>query len=157
DLVARLNSLKWNLVWRPLAETICRSVTIRRLGDETSVVRMFAASSVVESKDVGGQGTLLLKEEGDLDCVKALLVNQTAVEFGVKDGFLRVWLTALPAETATVRVVYRNDLPTIAGLDRFSARIEVAAKRYLSEFRDNYLSRSDFLYRSAYRLRQLVK
>lgn len=157
DFVARLNSLRWNLVWRPLGEAIRRSFTTRRLDDGTSVIQMFAGSLLVENPDSETRKALLLKEEGDPECVQSVWVNQRRVEFGVEGGYLRVWLTTLPRETALVRVVYRNRLDAIP--DRHSSRtnIKVAAKRYLSEFRDNYLSRSAFLYQSANRLKHLMK
>src|SRR5262249_39930086 len=51
DLVAGLNSLRWNLVWRPLGEAVRRSFTVRRLDNGTSIIRMFASSLVVENPD----------------------------------------------------------------------------------------------------------
>lgn len=157
DLIARLNSLRWNLVWRPLGEAIRRSYAIRRLDDGTSVIRMFAGSLVVENPDAEARETLLLKEEVDPACVQAVFVNDAPVEFSVEAGYLRVRLTTLPGETALVRVVYRNHLEAISRRNRSGTNIKVAAKRYLSEFRDNYLARNDFLYQSAARLKRLMK
>jgi len=157
DLVSRLNALKWNLVWRPLGEAISRSFTIRRLADGTSAIQMFAGSLVVENPDAEARETLLLKEEGDADCVQAVWVNRTPVAFSVEDGYLQVRLTTLPGETDSVRIVYHNSLEAIPDRDSLATKIKVAANRYLSEFRDNYLSRSDFLYQSAYRLKRLMK
>jgi hypothetical protein len=157
DFVGRLNSLRWNLVWRPLGEAIRRTFTIRRLDDGTSIVQMFSGSLVVENSDAGAGKTLLLKEEHDPDCVQAVLVNQTPVEFSVENGRLQISLSTLPGETTSIRVVYRNgDMKEVSGRDSPGTRFKVAAKRYLSEFRDNYLSRSDFLYQSANRLKHLM-
>ena len=106
---------------------------------------MFTSSLVVENPDTEAGKTLLLKQEGDPDCVQAVWVNQTPVEFSVEDGYLRVPLTTLPGETASIRVVYRNsNMEEISDRDSSGTKFKVAAKRYLSEFRDNYLSRSDF-------------
>jgi len=156
DLIGGLNSLRWNLVWRPLGEAIRRTYTIRRLADGTNVIQMFASSLVVENPDTEAGKTLVLKEDVDSDWVEAVWVNQTPVEFSVEGGYLRVPLTTVPGETTIVRVVYRNNLEVVQ--DRYSSgtNIKVAAKRYLSEFRDNYLSRSDFLYQSANRLKHLM-
>jgi hypothetical protein len=157
DLVTRLNSLRWNLVWRPLGEALRHSFTVRHLDDGTTVVRMFAGSLLLDNPDAVTRKTLLLKEEGDRDCVQAVLVNGAPVEFSVEDGYMRARLTALPGEKTAVGVVYRNTLESIPHQDGSRTRIKVAAKRYLSEFRDNYLSRNEFIYQSAHRLKHLMK
>jgi hypothetical protein len=158
DFVGRLNSLRWNLVWRPLGEAIRRTFTIRRLDDGTNIVQMFSGSLVVENSDAGAGKTLLLKEEHDPDCVQAVLVNQTPVEFSVENGRLQISLSTLPGETTSIRVVYRNgDMKEVSDRDSPGSKFKVAAKRYLSEFRDNYLSRSTFLYQGANKLKHLMK
>jgi hypothetical protein len=157
DFVERLNFLRWNLVWRPLGEAIGRSYTMSYLSDGTSSIRMFANSLVVENTGAEPSKTLILKEEADADCVQAVHVNEVPVECSDRDGYVRVCLTLPAGETANVRVVYRNTLEKLEYRKNSGAKIRVVAKRYLSEFRDNYLSRSDFLYESAYRLKELVK
>jgi hypothetical protein len=157
DLIARLNSLRWNLVWRPLGEAIRRSFTILRLDDGTSVIRMFAGSLVVVNPEGEEREMLLLKEEGDSDCIQAVWVNQTPVDFSVEGRCLRFRLTVPPGGTVMVRVAYRDALEPIPDGDSSESSIKVAARRYLSEFRDNYLSRSDFLYQCATRLKRLMK
>jgi hypothetical protein len=157
DFVRRLNSLKWNLVWRPLGEVVRRGFTSGRLDDGTRVVQMFACSLVLENQGSDAQKTLLMKEELDPDSVESVQVNQAPVEFSVEGGYLRAWLTAVPGETTNVRITYRNPLEAISGRVSSKTKIKVAVNRYLSEFRDNYLSRSEFLYQSAYRLKHLMK
>jgi hypothetical protein len=157
DFVAHLNSLKWNLLWRPLGEAIRRSFRTRRLDDGTEVIRMFAGSLFAENRDTELRRMLLLKEEADPDRVQAVLVNQTPVEFSFESGGLRAWAATPPRETAVVRIVYRNNLERIPDRDSAGAKIKIAAKRFLSEFRDNCLSRNDFLYQSASRLKQLMR
>ena len=152
DLVARLNSLQWNLVWRPLSQVVRRSAKIRHLADGTRVVRIFASSSLVETPDT--KTTLLLKQESDPNGVHAVYVNETPTVFSVEGGYLRAWLAQTQGETASIRVVYRNNLEAVGNGDTSGSRMKVAAKRYLSEFRDNYLSRSDFLYKSVNRLKR---
>ena len=156
DLVSRLNSLRWNLVWRSLGEAVSRSFTTRRFDDRTEVIRMFAGTLRAENRDAEWRRTLVLKEEADPDCVQAVWVNHTPIPFSFESGQLQAWTTTPPRETAVVRIAYQNNLERIPDRDGAKAKIKVAAKRYLSEFRDNYLSRNDFLCRSANRLKQLM-
>jgi hypothetical protein len=157
DFVERLNSLRWNLVWRPLGEAIRHSYATRYPDDGTSVIHMFASSLIVENTDAEARKALILKEEADADWLQAVRVNEAPVEYGVQDGYLRICLTMPPGETATVRLVYRNAPEALPDRNGSGAKIKVAAQRSLSEFRDNYLSRSDFLYQSAYRLKHIIK
>ena len=157
DFIDRLNSLRWNLIWRPLGEALRRSFTIRRLADGTDVVQMFANNLVVDNPNAEARKTLLQKEEVDPDGVEAVLINQRTVEFSVDGGYLRFWLTTLPGEASDVRVVYRNNSEAIQRRAGAGTKIKVAVKRYLSEFRDNYLSRNDFLYQRAIALKHLMK
>jgi len=157
DLVAHLNSLRWRLVWRPLGEAIRRSFKIRRLDHDTSVIHMFSSSLVLENPSSQPRKTIFLKEEGDSDRVYAVWVNNRRVEFSVEGELLRVSQTILPGETAKVRIVYRRDPGRVLDRDSIGNKIRVAAKRYLSEFRDNYVSRNDFLYESASKLKHLMR
>ena len=118
---------------------------------------MFAGSLVVENPNWEAREIVILKKEGDADCVEAVLVNQRRVAFGVEDGQLRARLTMPPGETAVVRIVYRSDSETKPARESFRTNMKVAGKRYLSEFRDNYLSRNDFVFQTANRLKHLVK
>jgi hypothetical protein len=156
DFVGHLNALKWNLVWQPLGDLVRRSPTVRRLRDGTRVLRMFACNSVIETADAETQRTLLLKEESDPDCIEAVLVNETPVEFNVEGGCLQIWLTPVPGKVSAVRVIYHNSFEPVATRNSSGIRVKIAANRYLSELRDNYLSRSAFFYHSATKLKRLL-
>ena len=138
-----------------LGEVIRRSFTLHLLDGSTSVIRMFAGSLLVANPGDEPLKTLLLKEECDPDCVQTVWVNQTPADFRVDGGYLQLRLTTPPGETDTVCVSYRGDLDAIPGGDSLRTNLKVAARRYLSEFRDNYISRNDFVYQSARRLKHL--
>jgi hypothetical protein len=157
DFIERLKSLSWNLVWRPLGDVILRSFRKRSFDDGTSAIQMFATSLVVENPSAEAGRVLVTKEEGDPECVQGVWVNQRPVEFSIQDEYLQSWLTVPPKETATIRVAYQNDLEVVPERSSSGVNFKVATKRYLSEFRDNYLSRSDLLYQSAYRLKRLLQ
>jgi len=156
DFVTRLNSLNWNLVWRPLGQALARSFATRGVDDETKAIQMFASSIVVENSDAESCKVLILKKEVDHDCVQAVEVDELPVDFSFGDGYLRVRFTIPPAEKILVRIVYRNHLEVIREQYSSGTKMSVSAKRYLSEFRDNYLSRNDLLYKSAHLIKHLL-
>jgi hypothetical protein len=89
--------------------------------------------------------------------VKAVMVNQTAVDFSYDGGYLRWKVRLSPGETAHVRVVYLDKLDMGPTNDGFAYSIKTMVRRYLSELRDNCLSQSEFLYESAAKIKQLLK
>jgi hypothetical protein len=154
DFISRLNALRWNLAWRPLSEVVRRSVTVERLGDGTDILRIFGGTSVFENLDGTAQKVIIQKLEDYPEMVENVYVNEAPIEFSVEGGFLRSQPVQIGGNRAVVRVVFRNDLGLAAKSHHSHSKIKVAAKRYLSEFRDNYLSQADLLYQSANWLRR---
>jgi hypothetical protein len=157
DFVAKLNSLKWNLHWRLLGDAISHSFKVRNQADGTRVIQMYAGNLLIENPSSEPHEAVLMKEESDLDCVKAVMVNQTAIDFSYEGRYLQFRVKVPPKETAQVRVVYADELVMDPCKDGIGYRTRTSVRRYLSEFRDNYLSRSDFLSESAVRMKQLLK
>jgi len=157
DSIAKLNTLKWNLRWRPLGDAISHSFKVRKQADGTSVIQMFAENLVMENPSREPRESVFMKEEGDPDCVKAVIVNQTAVDFNHDEGYLRWRVKLSPDEIVHVRAFYFDKLDEGLGNDGIGYSIKLMVRRYLSEFRDNYLSQSDFLSEGAAWIRQLLK
>lgn len=157
NFVSRLNSLNWNFRWRSLDDVIRHSCKMSVGTDGTSMVRMFAERLVLENPSAEQREAVVLKDEDDPDCVMAVMVNREAVKFGHQNGFLFFRVTLLPETSGEVRIVH-SDMPDLGfSEERLGRHVKTAARRYLSEFRDNYLSRSDFLYGSATRMTRLLK
>jgi len=156
DFVAKLNSLNWNLCWRPLGEAINRSFKVRAQA-ETIFIRMFAESLVIENPSPKPQESVFVKEESDPGSVAAVTVNQMQVDFSCDDGYLR-FSVRLFQETSRVRVTYFETQNVNADLQNggIGYNIKTGLRRYLSEFRDNYVSQSDFLYKNAIRVKKVL-
>ena len=157
EFVDKLNSLKWNLRWKPLGDLISHSFRIRNEAEGKSVIQMFAQSLRIENHAGEPYEFTFLKEEEDPGSVKAVTVNRDSVEFSCDGGFVYWNATLAPGETAEVSIIHNeredSDLPT----NGIAYNIKTHARRYLSEFRDNYLSQSNFVSQSAARLRGLLK
>ena len=157
EFIDKLNSLKWNLRWRPLGDLVRRSFDVRYEADGRNVIRMFAHNLVIESQSAEPRQLTFLKEETDPDCVKAVLVNQCLIDFSYEDRFL-CWNAKLsPGGTAEARIVYFEGPDLVCSAESIGYKIKTRARRYLSEFRDNYLDRSNFLLESAARIRRFLK
>jgi hypothetical protein len=157
DFVTKLNSLKCNLRWRPLGDAIDHSFKVRKQLDGTGMIQMYAEKLVIENSSTESREVIFMKEENEFDCVKAVMTNQTVVDCSYDGQYLKFRVEVLPKETAEVRVIYVDNLGVDASRDGLAYNIKTRARRYLSEFRDNYLSRSDFVLESAIRVKRLLK
>jgi hypothetical protein len=158
DFICQLNNLSWDLRWLPLEGVLRRSYRVRSEVHGTNVVQMFAEWLLVENSSGKTQNAVLLKQETDPDCVRDVELNGTAVPFDF-DGKHLCWNVQLePNTTSDVRVHYRKQpaAEKRAATPTLRHNLEVSGRRYLSEFRDNYLSQSDLLAKTASKLRQLL-
>jgi hypothetical protein len=155
--IARLNSLNWNLRWRSLGEAMSHSFKVRNEANGTVDIQMFAKSLVMENRSMEPQEAVLMKEEGNLDCVKAVVVNQTTIDFGHDGRNLQFRVKLYPREVKEARVVYSDNLDISPVTDGMGYSFKTCIRRYLSEFRDNYVSQSDFLRKSTGTIRRLLK
>jgi hypothetical protein len=118
---------------------------------------MFAESLVTENPSPKPQKAVFVKEESDPGSVAAVTVNQNAVDFSCDDGYLR-FSVLLFQETSRVRVTYFETQNVNADLQNGGIKynVKTGLRRYLSEFRDNYVSQSDFLYKNAIRVKKAL-
>jgi hypothetical protein len=127
NFIDRLNALNCQLQWRGLADVIERSYKWRLDGDGVVHVRMFA-------------NKLALENESRNDCSyhveKSDHRRTVTLDVAVSAGDRKTLdLTSRTSNTATI---VRQSV---------KVRAKVALRRYLSEFRDNYVSRSTVLRR----------
>lgn len=157
EFVDKLNALKWNLRWKPLGDLILHSFRIRNEIEGKIGIQMFAQGLHIENQSGEPREYTFLKEEEDPNSVKAVTVNRDSVERSCDKGFLCWNATLAPGETADVRIIHNESQDTGFLADGIGYNIKTRARRYLSEFRDNYLSQSNFLFQSAVRIRGLLK
>ena len=157
DCVSRLNSLHWNLCWRPLGCALNRSFKLRIEGDGTAAIRMFSESVVVENSSAGPWEALVVKQESDPECIDAVTINQNAIDFDCSNRYLQFRLRLLPKQQAWIRVSYVSNQKGVVESQRgaIAYKAKTRLRRYLSEFRDNYISQSEFLRITAARVRGL--
>jgi len=153
EFIDRLNSLMWNLRWCSLGEVLRNSFKSRSGGKARRIFQMYANQMVIEQTSSEHHDVIIQKSESDPNCVREVQVNEKSVDYTYADNQVKFKATLLPGESAEVRVRYSDTLGFAPNEDGLGYRIKIHARRYLSELRDNYLSQSDFLYRTAIRLK----
>src|SRR5215467_1539634 len=145
EFIDKLNSLKWKLRWRSLGDLVRQSFVSKEEPDGTTLIQMFAHQLVIENQSAEPRRFAFLKEEADPDFVKAVIVNQSPVDFGVSRRFLRWNVTLPPGGTAEVSIAYFEAPDLVTPAEGIAYNIKTHTRRYLSELRDNYISQNSLL------------
>jgi len=156
EFIGRLNSLKWNLRWCSLGDAISHSFKIRDDAGSRRAIRMYAEHLVIENPSAEPREAVVMKQELDPDCVKAVTVNRETVEYVSEGDHLRFRLAMPPGKRIEVRIIYFDNLELDPHSDGLAYRMKTRIRRRLSEFRDNYVSQSDFLYATAAKVKSLL-
>jgi len=139
EFLEKLNSLNWKLRWRTLGNAVCHNYSIQRR-DGMNKVKMFAEQLVIENTEENTepapQQMMVSKEEPDIAAVKCVTVNQEPVDYEYAGGCLRFMVQVPPMGTAEIRCTYREQVNLSTRSEPISYKLKVAARRYLSEFRD---------------------
>jgi hypothetical protein len=157
DFITKLNSLRWNLRWCSLGEVISHSCKVRNTGGTNRAIQMYAGNLVLENRSSETETAVVIKPEGDPDCVKAVMVNERTIDHTCKDQHLEFPVVVPPGERTTVSIAYFDRLELDSSRDGMAYKLKTMARRHLSEIRDNYVSRNDLLYATAVKLKRLVK
>jgi hypothetical protein len=156
-VIAKLNSLNWKLRWRSLGDSISRCFSLRNGADSLKCVEMYGANLVYENSQGSPDGTMFRKEESDCPSVKAVTVNGRPVDYLHDGGYLRFEATIPPNKSAEVRILYSAESIAASSEEGINYRAKAVLRRYLSEFRDNYLSRHASLHRGALRIKEALR
>ncbi len=156
-LVDKLHSLRCKIRWGSLGNAIRRSVRIRTSSDDTIIMQIYGNQVYLENPSKEPRTLQVTKEEVDPDCVSGIVVNGDSVEWTWKDGFLRFMSPVPPEDTLEIDVRYTGKLDEGQYPSAIGYKVKTSLRRYLSETRDQYVTRSDFLNKSALRVRQLLK
>jgi len=156
-VIAKLNSLNWNLRWRSLGNAINRHFSVRNGSDSSTRVEMYGSSLAYNNSRGSLEPTIFTKEEGDWERVQAVTVNGVSVDYFHHGGYLRFGAMIPPNENAEVRIVYSAEPTLPSNEEGVNYRAKAVLRRYLSEFRDNYLSRHAYLQQGALRIKEALR
>lgn len=155
EFIARLNSLNWNLRWRSLGDAIRHSYLIERCNGKVRI-RMYGESIAVENPTAEPAEALVTKDEDDQGSIEGVTFNDSPLAWFHQDGELRAKVTLPPGGAAEIRVRYVDQFGSSTGKDSAVYQLKVMVRRYLSEFRDNYLSQNDFLHDGVRRITRVL-
>jgi hypothetical protein len=157
ELIEKIGSLNCCLRWRPLGQVIRRACRRRATGSGTEELEMYGNELLIGNPSDQTVDLRIRKRESQDDLVSEILCDEKPVMWTTEVKHFVFGERILPYSEKRFRVVYRQQAPT--GNVHRSLRFElaVAVRRILSEFRDDYLSRSRFLSTPAGRLKNVLR
>lgn len=156
-VIAKLNSLNWKLRWRSLGKAINHCFRVRENGDSSRCVEMYGTSLVYKNSQASLDGTIFTKRESDWEHLQAVTVNGLPVDHLHQGEYLRFEAMIPPNESAEVRILYSAGINLTSEEEGINYRAKAVLRRYLSEFRDNYLSRHAHLHQGALRIKGALR
>ena len=148
--VDMVNSLDGNIEWRRLGDVV-RQSSLQRRTQEAWEIRIFTNEAEILNIDPRPRTFRVRKTKGNLKEIREIIVNGKRADFSDMNGEIS-FSASLPAGACfEVKIVEKKRAQEHAYRYKagYRERTKVAARRYLCDFRDNYLARSDFLLRLA--------
>ena len=152
-----LNSLNTTLRWRSLGDVIRRSYQWRTNCDGIVHVRMFANELLLKNDCDVKRKYSIEKPNADGVGIEEVTVNDGAVDWQTNGASIFFTCTIPPGKEALLRVRYTLHASNNGHNKHRSPFLRIAMRRYLSEFRDNFLSRHNSLMTVAKRTIALVR
>jgi hypothetical protein len=152
EFVTGLRNLEPALSWPTLSAQLAGSCLIRSISGAASEVQFFTRRFRLKNTHRERHRFRLSKHEPDLSVVRAVTVNGTDVPFACPDDRVGIELEVDPGQSVAVEILDRPSPPRRARSMGVIYGTGVFARRALSEFRDNTLSRHPGVLRAATRL-----
>jgi hypothetical protein len=156
ELIEKLRSLNCCLRWRPLGEVIRRACRHRANGVGTEEVEMYGNELLIHNPLDQPINVHVRKRETAADSVAEVRSDQKPIIWASKADHLVYDERIEPCSERHLQVFYReqDEAENLGRSLRFE--LSVAVRRILSEFRDDYLSRSHFLSTTASSLKNAL-
>ncbi len=144
EFIERLNRLNARLVWRDLGGVVRRSFRRRRLSSNVMEVEMFGKEAVIENPNGQREYFCIRKTESAPEQVKDILVDGAPVAWTTVRNGIAFQTELEPGEKKIVRILFREFAEDGFAGETLPYRFKAMLRRYLCEFRDNYVMARSF-------------
>lgn len=140
--------------WSSLENVIRQSYLARRPADGPRHIDMFANEMILQNET---SETVVVTKASPTVAIGRVTCAGQDTPWEQRDGRVRFLVDVPPASPVLVRVQYDEAETRDLTPDGLPYRTRVFARRYLSELRDDYVCRNQYLYDRAHQLMRLVK
>jgi hypothetical protein len=138
EFIDRVNGLKVRLKWGSLREVVCRSFREREMSPGVSEIEMYAAEMLLENSSSVPKVFRVRRREADPANVAEMTTGADVLSWSADRGYVRFEVTLAPGESTLISVRHVEAVPP-PRYGRAASAVKIGLRRYLSEFRDNYV------------------
>lgn len=144
QFIEQLNRLNARLVWRNLGEVVRRSFRRRKLSSNVLEIEMFGKELCLENRGDEKKYFCIRKLESAPGQIKEVCVGNQSVDWATIPGGVAFQTELEPGQSQIIRIVFREFSENSFDGENLSYHFKVMLRRYLCEFRDNYVMGKSF-------------
>lgn len=157
ELIENLQALNCSLTWHPLGEVIRRACRRRRrTGEYVHQFEMYGSELLIENSSDRTIKVHIRKQEKSPDRIVEVQCDQQSTNWTAQVDHIAFDANVGPGRDKHFRVLYHKLDETEQMNRSLQFEFSVAARRFLSEFRDDYISRSSFLSKASANLKNAL-
>lgn len=151
--IRKINLLDKDLCWDGL-ENIVGNVYFKRIDSNGNInVKMYANNLLIENLTDETKTYIVAKKETDHININSVILNGKKIPFHHIHQSLEFSFKFESKQKAIVKILYENNYPEMDKRMELSYQIKTAARRYLSEFRDNFLMKNNTAIKMAFKIK----
>jgi hypothetical protein len=151
-----LASLSPDLRWMGLGELLRRTCLQKFTAQDKVECKIFGNRQVIENPSPICKQFTVIKAEDGATPIRRVTVNGKEHSYTLRDGRLQLSIEIPAGSSAEIAINYEEAHPSAADMDGrqpLKDQLKVYVRRYLSEVRDNYLSRHERILALAYQIK----
>jgi hypothetical protein len=152
--ITHINSLSQRLHWTSLRELLSNTYLQRRIAQDIIECKIFTNHQVIHNPEPIARRYIILKHEDEETSIKHVFVDGMKYSSDITDNHIRLCVDIPPQSSVVVTIDYSNLHEYHREVQNLKRNAKVYLRRYLSEFRDNYLYRHDWLLSLVHRVKK---
>jgi hypothetical protein len=142
EFIDSLNALRCKLFWGSLADAVRRTYRQRDTCTGAVEIEMYGLDLDLRNHLAERKHFKVRKKEREPDSIHEVRIGSREVSWEASGGYIYFDTELDPGEKAAISIKFRGHNQGGRTPDTFAYRVKTALRRYLSEVRDNYVSRS---------------
>lgn len=146
EFISTLNTIRNDIQWSSLGDIIQNSYLQREVSEEELHIKIYANRAYIFNPYGTTKKLIITKHEKGTVPIKSVSINGNVTLHTVENNFLIINTRIAPKSSVSIEIEYTDyDSAKYAETESFKSTLTTYFRRHLSEFRDNYVSKNDFL------------
>ncbi len=145
SFIESINLLDENIIWDGLENIIRKSYLERSSLNGKIYVKIFTNNCEIKNTSNNFNKYIVTKKECSNVSISSVMIDGKSVPYNLEGQLVTLSIEIPPNNVVNLKIDYRDSYSGFVGKNTIKTSIKAYFRRYLSEFRDNYISKNDFL------------